>query len=402
MSKTEAIPIQAEMNIGMVGHVDHGKTTLTKLLTGVWTDTHSEELKKGISIRLGYADAVFRKCLKCSGTEAFTTSENCSVCEGKTKVLRKVSFVDAPGHETLMTTMLSGAALMQGAILVIAANEKCPQPRTVEHLMALEISGIKNLVVVQNKVDLVEREKALENFNQIKSFLESHGYKDVPIIPLAANFGTNVDLLIEVIEEKIKTPVFDLNKPLKMFVARSFDVNKPGIDPSKLKGGVVGGTIIQGKIKLNDKIELRPGINGKKIETVVQSLGTINGALKEGVPGGLIAIGSSLDMGLTRNDQMRGQIVGAVNSLPEPITKLSLELHVLKRLLTDSSEKIKFNESLVLTIGTATTIGVVVKEKSNVLELDLKTHVIAEKNQRVAISKKIGSAWRLYAYGIVK
>ncbi|HIP34555.1 MAG TPA: translation initiation factor IF-2 subunit gamma, partial [Methanothermococcus okinawensis] len=132
---------QSELNIGMVGHVDHGKTSLTKLLTGVWTDTHSEELKRGITIRLGYADCEIRKCPKCPEPEAYTVEKVCPRCGAKTKLLRKVSFVDAPGHETLMATMLSGASLMDGAILVIAANEECPQPQTKEHLMALDVLG---------------------------------------------------------------------------------------------------------------------------------------------------------------------------------------------------------------------------------------------------------------------
>ena len=120
---------QAEVNIGLVGHVDHGKTTLTRALSGVWTDKHSEELRRGITIRLGYADIEFRICETCKGVEAYTTEKNCPKCGGPSKVLRKVSFVDAPGHETLMATMLSGAAIMDGAILVIAANENAHSPR---------------------------------------------------------------------------------------------------------------------------------------------------------------------------------------------------------------------------------------------------------------------------------
>ena len=203
---------QAEINIGLVGHVDHGKTTLTKSLSGKWTDTHSEELKRGISIRLGYADAAFYKCPSCKGSEAYCTNEKCPNCSKKAKLLRRVSFVDAPGHEILMTTMLSGAALMQGAILVIAANEKCPQPRTVEHLMALNIGGVKNIVVAQNKADIVSKEDAIENYKAIKKFLGEYGYEKAPIIPISATFGINIDLLIESIEETIKTPKFDKKK----------------------------------------------------------------------------------------------------------------------------------------------------------------------------------------------
>ena len=248
---------QAVINIGMIGHVDHGKTSLTQALTGKWTDTHSEELKRGISIRLGYADVTFYRCSHCKGSAAYTNKAICPVCGKKTEKLRRVSFVDAPGHETLMTTMLSGAAIMQGAVLTIAANEKCPQPQTTEHLMALKIGGVKNIVVAQNKIDLVEKSEAVESMKKIRAFLESAGYKNVPIIPVAANFGTNLNLLIEAIENSIPTPKFELDKPFRMYCARSFDVNKPGTPPKKLVGGVLGGSIIQGKLKVGDEIEIR-------------------------------------------------------------------------------------------------------------------------------------------------
>ncbi|HIH73300.1 MAG TPA: translation initiation factor IF-2 subunit gamma, partial [Thermococcaceae archaeon] len=100
---------QAEVNIGMVGHVDHGKTTLTRALTGIWTDTHSEELRRGITIKIGFADAEIRKCPSCG---KYSTSPKCPYCGAETEFERRVSFIDAPGHEALMTTMLAGASLM--------------------------------------------------------------------------------------------------------------------------------------------------------------------------------------------------------------------------------------------------------------------------------------------------
>ncbi|MCK4717413.1 MAG: translation initiation factor IF-2 subunit gamma, partial [Thermoplasmata archaeon] len=223
--------VQPEVNIGLVGHVDHGKTTLTRALSGEWTDRHSEEIKRGISIRLGYADATFYKCKKCKGTEAYTTSSKCSICGGKAELLRAVSFVDSPGHETLMATMLSGAALMDGALLLIAANEKCPQPQTKEHLMALEISGLKNTIIVQNKIDLVSREALEENYHQIKAFVKGTIAEDAPVIPVSAHHDVNVDALIQCIEERIPTPGFGDSKPPRLFIARSFDINKPGSKP---------------------------------------------------------------------------------------------------------------------------------------------------------------------------
>ena len=149
--KTKKEAIQPEINLGLVGHVDHGKTTLLERLSGKWADTHSEELKKGITIRLGYADVVIRKCTKCRGVKAYTIKEKCDKCNSKTKVLRKVSFVDAPGHESLMATMLAGTTIMDAALLLIAANETCPQPQTREHLMALDIIGVKNISLLKKQ-----------------------------------------------------------------------------------------------------------------------------------------------------------------------------------------------------------------------------------------------------------
>ena len=104
---------QPEVNIGLVGHVDHGKTTLVQALSGQWTDQHSEEMKRGISIRLGYADATFRTCPDLEEPDRYTVEEECPGGSAS-EPLRTVSFVDAPGHETLMATMLSGASLRDG------------------------------------------------------------------------------------------------------------------------------------------------------------------------------------------------------------------------------------------------------------------------------------------------
>ena len=172
-----------EVSIGVVGHVDHGKTSLVQALTGKWASVYSEELKRGITIRLGYADAKFYYCEK---DKSYCLTEKCSKCMGDAEFARAVSFVDAPGHETLMATVLSGAALMDGALLVIAANEKCPRPQTAEHLKALEIAGIDKIVVVQNKIDAVDEKRAKENYKEITDFIRGTIAENAPVIPVAA------------------------------------------------------------------------------------------------------------------------------------------------------------------------------------------------------------------------
>lgn len=393
---------QAEVNIGTAGHVDHGKTTLVKSLTGEWADKHSEEIKRGITIRLGYADASFYRCEKTGEYSAQDKDQ-----EGHpAKFVRKVSFVDCPGHENLMAVMLSGASLMDGAILVIAANEPCPRPQTQEHLAALEIVGIKNIVIVQNKIDLVTKEEALKNYNEIKAFVKGTVAEKAPIIPVAAHYGINISALIEALEEHMPTPKRDKSKGCKMVVARSFDINKPGSAIEKLKGGVIGGSIVQGVMKNGEEIEIAPGIeeNGKyhSLVTKITSLSIKDGPLEEAHPGGLVGIGTLIDPSLTKADKLIGNIVGKAGTLPPVRDRLNLDIHLIERVVDHNLGKIKNGESIVVNSGTATTLGTIVNMKRDLYEIVLKKPVCANDGDKVAVSRKVGSRWSLAGYGVIK
>ncbi|AIY89279.1 translation initiation factor 2 gamma subunit [Geoglobus acetivorans] len=392
----------------MVGHVDHGKTTLVAALSGVWTDRHSEELKRGISIKLGYADATFRKCPKCEGTEAYMVEKVCPKHGVETDILRTVSFVDSPGHETLMATMLSGAALMDGAVLVIAANEKCPRPQTKEHLMALEIIGVDRIVIVQNKIDIVSKERVLENFQEIKEFVRGTIAENAPVIPVSAQQRVNIDALIEVIEDTIPTPERDLESPPLMYVARSFDVNKPGTDPENLVGGVLGGSLSRGRLRVGDEIEVRPGIKDERgnynpIHSEVVSIMASGRQIEEATPGGLIGVATKLDPFLTKADGLVGNVVGHPDKLPDVLFDFTMDVHLLERVVGAEEElrveKIKMNEPLMLAVGTSITLGVVTSARDDVVEVKLKRPVCAEKGSKVAISRRVGSRWRLIGAG---
>lgn len=406
--------VQSEINIGLVGHVDHGKTTLTKALSGIWTDTHSEEAKRGISIRLGYADITFRTCPECPAPQCYTTKETCEHCGSKTEILRKVSFVDSPGHETLMATMLSGAAIMDGAILVIGANEPCPQPQTKEHLMALDVIGVKNVIVVQNKVDTVPKEKAIENYYEIKEFVKGTCADGVPIIPISAQQGANIDVLIEIIQKNMKTPRRSLRKNPKLYVARSFDINKPGTHPKKINGGIIGGSLIQGKLKLGDEIEIKPGIQvknkgkteWKSLTSTITGLEAANNFVDEVGPGGLIGVALLLDPSLTKSDSLSGSIAGKPGTLPPTIQEFTMETHLLDRVVGTKNETdvepIHSSENLMINIGTTTTVGLVSSARGDEVDVKLRLPVCAEDGQRVALSRRVGARWRLIGYGIIK
>jgi translation initiation factor 2 subunit 3 len=395
-----------ECNIGVVGHVAHGKTTLVEAITGKLTLQHSEELKRGITIRLGYADATFYKC---KNNHYFSNSQKCPYCFEDGEILRTVSFVDVPGHETLMATVLTGASLMDGAILVIAANEKCPQPQTREHLIALEAAGIKNIIVIQNKVDVVSKERALENYKEIKEFLGKTSFENAPIIPISAQQRINIDQVIKFIEEVIPTPPRDPKKDPYMLIARSFDINKPGIPVKELKGGILGGALIEGKFKLGDEIEIRPGIRikneFKSLRSKIVGLRKANIDLEEAGPGGLLGVMTLLDPALTKSDSLVGNVVGLPEKLPDVSWKLTLEYKLLERVVGTKEfgkvEKIKPNESLLINVGTARTLGIVKKVFEERIELELKLPVCVKKGEKATISRQIHERWRLIGYGTV-
>ena len=405
-------PTIPNVNIGVVGHVDHGKTTLVGQLTGAWTDRHSEELKRGISIRLGYADATFYKCDKC-GSGGWSNTPVCPNCGEKLEPVRSVSFVDAPGHETLMATMLSGSAIMDGAMLIIAANEPCPQPQTKEHLMALELTGIKNIVIVQNKIDVVPQKQALENYKQIKAFVKGTVAENAPIIPVSAQKKINFNMLIDALDTVIPNEDRDSEASPIMLIARSFDVNRPGSSWKEIKGGVIGGSLIRGEFHEGDEIEIRPGRqymseNKAKWEPIITKITSMNKASRKvptATPGGLAAIGTKLDPAITKSDTLVGQVAGAVGELPPVWDKMKFNVQLMDRVVGAASElhidPLRLKEPLMLSVGTAVTVGVVTASKKNVVEVILKRPVCAEVGSRIAISRQVGGRWRLIGMGIL-
>jgi len=373
------------INIGTAGHVDHGKTTLIQALTGTWTGRHSQELKRGITIRVGYSDAAFYKCKDCESPLGYSTEPKCHNCGKESELSRVISFVDSPGHESLMANMLSGSALMDGALLLVAVNSKVPQPQTKEHLQALQILGIKQIVIVQNKVDLTSYQDALSNYSEITK--------------------------IGAIEETIETPVRDESSDTVMHVLRSFDVNKPGTKIKNLKGGVIGGSITQGKFSVGDEIEIKPGIlNPKKksyqpIQTEIVSLGTGAGLVDDVKSGGLVAIGTKLDPSLSTSDSLIGSVAGKPGTLPENSTEAKLKISLFDTAVGSGGETkvvpVTVGELLRISVGTAPVPAKVSKVKSDNIEVEFRRPVCLFTKGNVALSRRIAERWRLIGAGII-
>ena len=395
----------------MVGHVDHGKTTLTQALSGVWTDTHSEERKRGISIKLGYADTAFYKTVDGRFYAKGKHPEDRDDSDGE--LLRVVSFVDAPGHETLMAVMISGASIMDGAMLLIAATEKCPQPQTREHLAALQIAGIENIVVVQNKIDIVTRERAVESYGEIKEFLSGTIAEGAPIIPVSAHHDVNLDILIQAVEDVIPTPDRPSDETGLMYVARSFDTNRPGSRPAELRGGIIGGSIVEGSFSIGDPILIAPGRrvqgddNWEPIRTTIESVKGGGIDLESVHAGGLCGIATPMDPVSTKADELSGQVMAREGELPPVWKDLDLELELLDNMVSggqNAPEKVRPlqpNEMLMVNSATATSVGTVSSIKGSKATLQLRLPICAKSGSRITLSRRVGSRWRLIGHGSI-
>jgi translation initiation factor 2 subunit 3 len=382
----QKLEVSDMLNVGLVGHIDHGKTTLLYKLTGKFTDTHSEELKRGITIKLGYADTVLE--------------------QGDKK--RYISFVDAPGHEMLMATMLSGAAIIDAAILVIAANEGI-KPQTQEHLMALQTKNIKNIIIVQNKIDLLEKHEAERNYKAIKELVKGTVAENAPIIPISAQQDVNID--------KIKSALLDLELPDRkqgepvFLVARSFDINKPGTKVKDIHGGVLGGILKQGKLKVGDKIEIKPGLSQKKanqqiyetIKTKITSIHRGKYKISEAEPGGSLAFETELDPTLTKADSLSGCVASTENNLPEISDKLKLKFSLFDTVLGTEKhqpvEPLKTNELILLSINTSITVGQITFIRENQVDLFLKIPIVPLKGENIGLARNVEGHWRLIGFG---
>ena len=375
------------LNIGMVGHIDHGKTTLLSKLTGKFADTHSEELKRGITIKLGYADTIIEK--------------------GNKK--RYISFVDCPGHEMLMATMLSGAALIDAAILVIAANEGI-KPQTKEHLIALQAKKVRNIIIVQNKIDLVTREESIKNYNDIKKFIRGTIAENSPIIPVSAQQNINIEKIKEILLD-IEIPKRDLTSEPEFLIARSFDINKPGTEISKLHGGILAGVLKKGILNLGDEIEIKPGIEERHanqisynpVKTKIISIYRGTHSIKKATPGGSLAFETELDNILTKTDFLSGSIASKPNTLPEIAKQVKLKHKLFPEILgeekTSKVEPIKISEIIMLSVNTATTVGKISNIKEDEITLSLNFPIVPIKGNSVGLARNIHNHWRLIGFG---
>lgn len=315
MAKEAFQRTKPHVNIGTIGHVDHGKTTLTAAITKVLA-------KKG--------GAKFRDYSSIDNTpeeKARGITINATHVEYET-ANRHYAHVDCPGHADYVKNMVTGAAQMDGAILVVAATDGA-MPQTKEHILIAHQVGVPAIVVYLNKCDaLGEADQELLDLVEMEmtELLEAKGYHNSPIIRGSAlkalegdpKWEESIEKLMAAVDEKIPTPKRDVDKPFMMPIEDVFSISG--------RGTVATGRVEQGIIKTNDKVQL-VGLKKESTETVAVSLEMFNKTLDEARAGENVGV---LLRGLGKDDIQRGMVLCQPNTV-KPHTKFKAAVYVLTK-----------------------------------------------------------------------
>lgn len=335
------------VTMGTAGHIDHGKTTLVKAITGVDTDRLSEEKKRGITIELGFAPLMLP-----SGA--------------------RVSTVDVPGHEKFLKTMVAGVSGIDFALFVVAADEGI-MPQTKEHLDVLNVLGIDKAIVALTKTDLVQQDEISKRIQEINNLLEDTDLEGSPIIPVSVIDGEGISSLIEAIES-ITALIVDQpsHGPFRMPLDRVFTMSGHGT--------VVTGTIVGGKVTKGDQVEILPeGILAK-----VRNIQVHNESVDQGIVGDRCAINLSR---VDKKEIQRGSVITQLNSM-----KVSTLLDV-SLMTVEGIDPIHHNQRVHVHLGTKEVLGRIRLLETNNLEekskgyaqLRLEEPLVAQRGDRFII-----------------
>ncbi|MDM8212968.1 elongation factor Tu [Enterococcus hirae] len=315
MAKEHYDRSKPHVNIGTIGHVDHGKTTLTAAITKVLAekglaqvqdyaniDAAPEERERGITINTAHVEYE---------TEA-----------------RHYAHIDAPGHADYVKNMITGAAQMDGAILVVSATDG-PMPQTREHILLSRQVGVKYLIVFLNKIDLVDDEELIDLVEmEVRELLTEYGFPgdDIPVIKGSALKALEGDPtaeeaimeLMDTVDEYIPTPVRDTDKPLLLPIEDVFTITG--------RGTVASGRIDRGMVRVGDEVEI-VGIKPEIKTTVVTGVEMFRKTLDFGEAGDNVGV---LLRGVTRDEVERGQVLAKPGSIT-PHTKFKGEVYILTK-----------------------------------------------------------------------
>ncbi|WEV77965.1 elongation factor Tu [Janibacter cremeus] len=317
MAKAKFERSKPHVNIGTIGHIDHGKTTLTAAISKVLADKYPD---------LNEA-AAFDKIDNAPEEKQRGITINVSHQEYQTES-RHYAHVDAPGHADYVKNMITGAAQMDGAILVVAATDG-PMPQTKEHVLLARQVGVPYIVVALNKCDMVDDEEIMELVEmEVRELLTAYEFPgdDVPVVKVSAlkalegdeKWAEAIMELMNTVDEYVPTPERDLDKPFMMPIEDVFTITG--------RGTVVTGRIERGVLKVNDEVEI-VGIKEEKQKTTVTGIEMFRKLLDEGQAGENVGL---LLRGTKREDVERGQVICKPGSIT-PHTQFEAQVYILSK-----------------------------------------------------------------------
>ncbi len=324
MAKEKFVRTKPHVNVGTIGHIDHGKTTLTAAITKVLAT-------KGLAQPLDYDDVAKAdaKMFRRDATKILTVALSHVEYESEK---RHYAHIDAPGHADYIKNMITGAAQMDGAILVVSAVDG-PMPQTREHVLLARQVNVPVIIPFINKVDLVDDEELLELVElEVRELLSKYGYDgdNVPVVRGSAlkalqnpsdyddPIGAGAILkLIEVLDEYVPEPEREVDKPFLMAIEDVFSITG--------RGTVVTGKVERGVLKPGEEVEI-VGFRPEPIKTVATSIEMFRKILDEALPGDNVGV---LLRGVGKDDVERGMVLAKPGSI-KPHTKFKAEVYVLK------------------------------------------------------------------------
>jgi translation initiation factor 2 subunit 3 len=401
---------QPNFNLGTLGSVSDGKSTMIYHLTGIKTQKHSSEKHRNITIKPGYANLKIWFCEECNNYESSASDQNevkCKCCEEPTNLVNHLSFVDCPGHAELILTMMGSVSLMKGAIVVVSAAESVnKKPQLVQHLIASKMANIDKLIICFNKLDLVSKEVAIERKNELDQLLERLDIRPHIIIPTAFNKKLGIQNLLKAMMEVFPPKEKDMSDESFFRITRSFDVNKAGTTWSDVNGGVIGGSLIHGQLNIGDEVEIRPGILSKgkdgkfisqPIVTKILSLETDGIQLENLNPGGLVGIGTEIDPYYCKNDMLSGNIMGRIGTLPNVYNEVKLKYKKLDEF--EGRWDPKNGDTVFLQIGNVSVESRLAKFNKENFNFSLLKPACIEENAKILVCRKDDGILKIVGFG---
>jgi len=384
------------INICTLGSVADGKSSMVKMLTGEKTQRDSRELKRNITINAGYANLKIWKCEKCN--LKYSSGEQdvefiCSECENDCILSKYISFADCPGHQELIITTMSSISLMKGAIVIVSVeNSLKEKPQLRQHLLTAKLGGIDKILVCLNKCDLQDKMIVMERYIELKKILEELDIVPLKIIPTSFTNNCGKDELINSIDQYFSND--ENNNNITNFrITRTFDINKPGTPYDEVSGGCVGGTLMSGKLKVGDVVEVRPGIltknkNGRythePITTTLLSFETNNNQIDEVNSGGLVSIKTTIDPYYCKgNNMLAGNVLGKAEDLPPVYHDIDIDYNSI-----NDSWKPKNGDQVFLQIENMCSEARLTKFKNNKYSFQLIKPACISNSSKILVCRK--------------